>query len=196
MGLDFITDCSNLHLTSIPTLIPSNTTRLLLSGNEFETIFNNSFKNLHALIFLDLNNCKTSRLEKFAFVGLHNLRVLLLNNEQKSGWDDLVVDSEISLPFQQTLKELDIAGNKICSPGTYYLSSFVTRISSLTSLKLNLCPGISLDNKFSNLKILEILTFIVDGYGENLLPNGMFTALKAVLYIIDTDRFSFGGQQR
>ncbi len=61
MGPDFITDCSNLHLTSIPKLIPPNTTRLLLSGNEFETIFNNSFKNLHALTFLDLNNCKTSK---------------------------------------------------------------------------------------------------------------------------------------
>ena len=176
-----MTDCSNLKLTSIPELIPTNTTKLLLSGNEFKTIYNNSFNNLHSLIFLDLNNCKTTKLDKLAFSGLLHLHVLLLNNEQWSGWDNLVVDSEISLPFNNTLKELDIAGNKICSPGTYYLSSFITRMPSLISLKLNLCPGVSLNNRFSNLQMLETLTLILDDIGENFLPNDMFTPLKGLV---------------
>ncbi len=120
-------------------------------------------------------------METFAFSGLSKLQTLLLTNANHY-WDSLEIDSEINLPFTNTLHELDIAGCIKCYEENNYLADFVTRIFSLKSLTMSLCSGKSLDKKFSNLKNLHNITILItDMIFKKNFPNDMFLPLNGTI---------------
>ncbi len=110
---------------------------------------------------------------------MSSLQTLILN-DLTSISVPLEIDDEISLPFHNTLQELDIAGT-CCSQEVNYLSHFVTRILSLKSLKINICTDVPLDDKFSYLNNLQSITIDIQEWAGNFIPNEMFTPIKWVI---------------
>ena len=66
----FLTDCSDAELTSVPDNIPPNTAHLDLNNNTFNQLRNNSFKRLVKLQWLDVSSCQIYKMEVHAFLGL------------------------------------------------------------------------------------------------------------------------------
>ena len=56
--------------------------RFLLNNNTFYQLRNNSFENLTKLQWLDVSNCHIYKMEAHAFLGLQNLQILILQNNQ------------------------------------------------------------------------------------------------------------------
>ena len=108
----FLTDCSNVELSSVPDNIPLNTTHLLLSNNKFYQLRNNSFEKLLKLEWLDISNCQIYHIEEHAFFGLKNLQNLSLrdinlnekNNSYAQGVFSMLAEKLISLDIRGNLK--------------------------------------------------------------------------------------------
>ena len=106
----FLTNCSNVELTSVPDSIPPNTTHLLLNNNIFYQLRNNSFENLTKLQWLDVSNCYIYKMEAHAFQGLQNLQILILQNNQLNEKNNLYAQGVFSV-LAETLKFFDISKN-------------------------------------------------------------------------------------
>ena len=176
----FMTNCSNAGLTSIPKNISSLTHYLLLVGNDFEMIKNNSFPNLVNLVWLDLSNSQIYRIESGAFLKLQTLGVLLLRDnhlcEKRNSYAEGVFDI-----LGKELKILDIRGNlKNVSPKMRsYPGKALSALQSLDILKLDCVWGRNLSEEFQNLTNLKELDFSY-GTEAEYLPNDMFDSVSNI----------------
>ncbi|CAC5374760.1 unnamed protein product [Mytilus coruscus] len=82
---NLLIDCSNRHLNRIPKF-PPTVDILNLHNNSLENIPDKAFENLHELLELDISSNKLTIIRIDAFVGLQNLKRLILeDNRLKDG---------------------------------------------------------------------------------------------------------------
>ena len=176
----FMTNCSYAGLTSIPTNISSLTSYLMLVGNNFKTIKNNSFANLVHLTWLDLSNSQIYHIESDAFLELQMLGVLLLKDnylcEKNNSYAEGVFDA-----LGKGLKLLDIRGNlkTISLEMRSYPGKAFKVLRSLHILKLDCVWGRKLSKEFQNLINLKELDFSYGTEAEGL-PIDMFDSVSNV----------------
>ena len=174
---DFLTNCTNAGLTSIPNNIPIKTTHLVLCGNNLNTIKNNSFINLTNLKILDLTNNHIYQLESKAFLNLENLTNLLLKDNHlnvKRGSYSL----DVFNPLGNQLKVLDIRGNlKVYSvEDKEYPGLVLAPLTSLEKLRLDCISNKSLTSDFANLFSLKELDF--SNTKAPIVANRMFHSVR------------------
>ena len=172
----FLTDCSNAQLTSVPDNIPLNTTHLLLSNNKFYQLRNNSFEKIIKLKWLDLSNCQICQMEALAFLGLQNLKILFLNdnhlNEKNFSYPQGVFST-----LAENLTFLDISGNLKNKYPVSYPGEALSVLNALETLRLDCISGLKLDREFANLTNLKVLDFS-GGIQAHYLPNDIFSSIS------------------
>ena len=109
---NFIVDCSNTGLKSVPTGIPTCTTHLYLNNNDIDVLRNNSFAHsqggLPNIMTLSIRSNGMNRVEIKALEGLNNLNELVLYNSLK--FTDSYPES-VFAPISQSLEVLGIRQN-------------------------------------------------------------------------------------
>ena len=176
----FMTNCSYAGLTTIPTNISSLTSYMMLVGNNFKTIKNNSFSNLLNLTWLDLSNSQIYHIESDAFLELQILGVLLLKDnhlcEKNNSYAEGVFDA-----LGKELKLLDIRGNlkNISLEVRSYPGKALNVLHFLEVLRLDCIYGQKLSKEFQNLTNLKELDFSY-GTEAEILPVDMFDSVSNV----------------
>ena len=176
----FMTNCSYAGLTSVPKNISSLTKYLILVGNDFGTIKNNSFSKLSNLTWLDLSNSQIYHMESDAFLKLQDLKVLSLKDnhlcEKNSSYAEGVFN-----PLAKELKFLDISGNlqDISQEKLSYPGKTLNVLDSLAFLRLDCISGQRLNKEFQNLTNLKVLDFS-HGTEAEYLPPDMFDSISNV----------------
>ena len=174
-------NCSNSNMTRVP-LFPSSVLSVNLQNNLIETIQNNAFENLKNLTELDLSgNCMTY-LEPGAFIGLHNLQILVMENNRLnyhlSSFPEGLFQPLTSLAYLNvkfninffvdcekfpdevisdltSLKSLEVDACTNSKQLEVFGKGFST-LANLTKLKTGRCGLFYLNNNtFSNLRYLE-----------------------------------------
>ena len=173
---EFLTNCSNAELTSVPDNIPLNTTHFLLSNNKFYQLRNNSFEKLVKLEWLDLSNCQIYQMEALAFLGLQNLKTLSLKNNHLNEKNNSY-PQDIFSNLAENLKYLDISGNLKNKYPMSYPSEALSVLNAIQILRLDCISGIKLDKKFENLTNLKELDFS-NGIRADYLPDDMFSSIS------------------
>ena len=174
-----MTNCSNAGLTSIPKTISSLASYLLLTGNNFSKIKNNSFSNLVNLVWLDLSSSHIYHIESDPFLQLVNLKVVFLKDnhlcQKNNSYAEGVFNSLRKLKF------LDISGNLKNIPPTIrtYPGNALKALRSLEVLRLDCIYGQKLSKEFQNLTHLKELDFSY-GTEAEYLPDDMFDSVSKV----------------
>ena len=172
----FLTDCSNAELTSVPDNIPINTTHLLLNNNTFYHLRNNSFENLVKLEWLDASNCQIYQMEAHAFLGLQNLKILVLKdnhlNKKKFSYPQGIFST-----LAENLTFLDISGNLKIKYPMSYPGEALGVLNALETLRLDCISGLKLDREFANLTNLKELDFS-GGIQAHYLPDDIFSSIS------------------
>ena len=175
-----MSNCSYAGLTSIPKNISSLTTYLILVGNNFITIKNNSFSKLSNLTWLDLSNSQIYHIESDSFLKLQMLKVLSLKDnhlcEKNNSYPEGVFD-----PVAYQLQVLDISGNlqNVSQENLSYPGKTLNVLHSLAILKLDCISGQRLNEEFQNLTNLKELDFS-HGIEAKYLPDDMFDSVSNV----------------
>ncbi|XP_063409948.1 toll-like receptor 4 [Mytilus trossulus] len=173
-------DCSKSGKISVPA-VPTNVYTFNVSNNIILLIRNGTFKNLAQLVTLDLSSNRLQTIEPDAFIGLHSLKQLILQNN-KLRYHQTVFPANIfrplvslqslnvqnnSLKYDQTFPD-DIIADLVTLESLYVDAIFVTRVLSfgkgysrlqnLTKLFLGNCYLTEIDkNTFVNVPYLEHL---------------------------------------
>ena len=176
----FMTNCSYAGLTTIPKTISNLTSYLLLIGNNFSTIKNNSFSNLVNLVWLHLSNSQIYHTEPDAFLELQTLGVLLLNENHLCEKNNSYAEGVFN-PLAKELKLLDISGNLkyFSSDMRSYPGKALNVLQSLEVLRLDCISGQRFSNEFQNLTNLKELDFSY-GLQADYLPNDMFSYISNI----------------
>ncbi|CAG2235010.1 unnamed protein product [Mytilus edulis] len=161
---DTTVDCSETGLDEIPQNISSNTTILLLGGNNLTTVKPNALSGLSSLIELSLKDNKLVTLPESLFSNNTKLVTLDLQNNQL-----------VSLPGKffsnnKNLERLYIGSNNL----VYLPKDLLVSNTNLESLYLGSNKLVSLpEDLFSNNTKLEILS--LESNKLVSLPEGLFT---------------------
>ena len=140
----FLTNCSNAELTSVPDNIPPNTTHLILNNNTFYQLRNNSFEKLVKLQWLDVSNCQIYQIEQFAFLGLKNLQTLSLKDNHLNEKKNSYIPGVFSM-LAEKLTFLDISNNLDVKYSISYPGEALSVLNSLETLRLDCISGLELD---------------------------------------------------
>ncbi|KAK6195298.1 hypothetical protein SNE40_000758 [Patella caerulea] len=152
-------NCSHIKTSRVPEDLPDNTTTLDLTFNNIKTLYNNDFKYLTQLRYLDVSFNPIDTLQEFSFHGLDSLLVLEFNGHNLN-YTDISMPLEVFTPLQ-SLTNLSLRS---------YISRFPNRhfiipdrvIGSLTKLtRLNIDMSSDFHSGFSNLT--ELKELIVGG---------------------------------
>ena len=175
-----MTNCSYAGLTSVPRTISSLTSYLVLNGNNFNTIKNNSFSNLVNLIWLDLSNSCIYHIESNVFLKLQALQVLSLKDNYLCEKNNSYAEGVFN-PLAKELKVLDISGNlkNISLKNQSYPGEALNVLHSLAILRLDCISGQKLSKEFQNLTNLKELDFSHGTQAEDL-PDDMFDSVSNV----------------
>ena len=171
----FLTDCSDAELTSVPDDIPPNTTHLDLNNNTFNQLRNNSFKRLVKLQWLDVSSCQIYKMEVHAFLGLRNLQTLSLKDNHLNEENNSYTQGVFSV-LAETLTFLDISKNLDDKYSMSYPGEALC-VNSLETLRLDCISGLELDRGFENLTNLTELDFS-GGIQADYLPDDMFSSIS------------------
>ena len=125
-------NCTHANLSSLPTHLPSNATRLLLAQNAIVRLAPRAIDELGLLVSLDLSRNGLSYIEKDAFCGLFALRTLRLSHNaiqillgvefgaDLGALEELRIDynriqfvSNRTFAFLRSLRLLDLSGNML-----------------------------------------------------------------------------------
>ncbi|CAC5365381.1 unnamed protein product [Mytilus coruscus] len=208
-------DCSNSGKFSVPT-VPTNVYTLNVSHNDILRIRNGTFKNLFQLITLDLSWNHIKTLEPEAFIDLHSLKQLILQNNLLR-YDNAVFPTNIFRPVvslqsfnvqrnsrknEHTFPD-DIISNILTLESFYVDAIFVSRVLSfgkgysrlqkLTKLFLGHCLLTKIDkNTFVNVPYLEHLQIsrcTIRVYN----PSALQSLLRMKILDLSNNDLDFGG---
>ncbi|XP_060074946.1 toll-like receptor 4 [Ylistrum balloti] len=152
-------NCSERHLTQIPVL--SNQTEVLdLSGNNFTTLTNSSFKHLPQLETLNISRCHVHHLDGQVFASLGYLHHLSLSQNMIN----ILHERFQHLRFHNNpfLKHLDLSFNTratLKQIDSVYPDQVFASLSSVEDLILDLLPNPVFGEGFSNMTNVRSLIF-------------------------------------
>ena len=140
-------DCSGRGLTTVPQTLPTNTTHLDISLNNFTSIISSQFSYMKQLIFVDITNSRIDYFSETAFDGLASLQELcLINNPGISSMDENVFRS------CSRLKRLSISG--YVSDARMFVGLDQLEYLALTTTSMNI------PHELVQLPSLKYLTFV------------------------------------
>ncbi|CAC5361298.1 unnamed protein product [Mytilus coruscus] len=160
-------DCSSRRLTFIPTDCPSNTTDLFLMKNNLNGLGKAIFTKYTQLIYLDMNSCNLSAIDKLAFEKLTHLTELsLFDNPMKTfQWN-------IFAPLDE-LQVLHISHDLL---STYPRDSR----SDVLNLTKVFTYGGPTNGSFAEIfSVMQNLKYFNSDCKHNILHNCMFSAFKS-----------------
>ena len=115
-------------------------------------------------------------MEAHAFLGLQNLQILILQNNQLNEKNNSYTQSVFSV-LAETLKFLDISKNLDVKYNVSYPGEALSVLNSLETLRLDCISGLKLDRGFENLTNLKELDFL-SGIHADHLPDNMFSSIS------------------
>ena len=127
--------CSGLISVPSPQQIPvdcGNVTELILRNNPITEVKNNEFKPFVNLHLLDMSNTKLENCQNGSFLGLSELRSLILSNITPAAY--LAFESDTFRPMT-SLKVIDISSSVVHRPSVFH--SLCSIVSDLEHLNLN-----------------------------------------------------------
>ena len=178
---NFIVDCSNTGVKSVPKGIPSRATHLYLNNNEINILRNNSFTHsdteLPNLVKLSIRSNAMSRMEIKALEGIRNLKELDLYNNSLELGDSF--PRSVFVLISQSLEVLEIRRNLLGNISQMNYPVSVGELVSLKELRMDCLSYKSLPIEYEKLKNLTILAF-TDGRkdGPLILRDDMFEAVS------------------
>ena len=127
--------CSGLISVPSPQQIPvdcGNVTELILRNNPITEVKNNAFMPFVNLHLLDMSNTKLEKCQNGSFLGLSELRSLILSNITPAAY--LAFESDTFRPMT-SLKMIDISSSVVHRPSVFH--SLCSIVSDLEHLNLN-----------------------------------------------------------
>ncbi|KAK6195288.1 hypothetical protein SNE40_000749 [Patella caerulea] len=149
-------NCSHIKTSRVPEDLPDNTTTLDLTFNNIKTLYNNDFKYLTQLRYLDVSFNPIDTLQEFSFHGLDSLLVLEFNGHNLN-YTDISMPLEVFTPLQ-SLTNLRLRSDMARFPNRQFIIPDRV-VGSLTKLtQLNIDMNSDFHSGFSNLtKLKELL---------------------------------------
>ena len=129
-------DYSNKNLTSVPQIIPSFVTYLVLSHNLLTEIKYGDFNRMINLTYLDISNNRINMLNKMSFKGLTRLKVLNISSNLLR--DNGSIPGGLFQPLSLSLLELDLRYNLMYKK---YPDESIEDLISLRTLNLDCVNG-------------------------------------------------------
>ena len=177
---NYIVDCSNTGVKSVPEGIPIRTTHLYLNNNGIKILHNNSFvlskSGLPNLVTLSIRSNAMSKVEIKALKGLLHLRELdLYNNSLKC------IDSypeSIFVPISQSLEVLDIRRNLLEDVTEMDYPISVRELVGLKELRIDCIRNKSLPTEYGKLRNLTKLSFTGGSKKVGFIRDDMFKAVS------------------
>lgn len=143
-----VVNCQQGSFTSIPNTFPSYTATLILRGNIFRTLLEDSFIGLSNLVSLDLTSCEIGTINPRAFNGLDNLHIL---NLQLNHLSTLPPGAFAGLT---KLRELNLERNKLqILPGGVLSDTQVLKVLDVNDNRITQIH----DDAFSDSSVLSAL---------------------------------------
>ena len=185
---NFIVDCSNIGVKSVPIGIPSGTTHLYLNNNGISVLRNNSFAHsqgeLPNLVTLNIRSNTMSTVEIKALEGLHKLKELdLYNNCLKL---ESSFPKSVFVPISQSLEVLDIRMNLLGDINQVDYPVSVGELVGLKELRIDCLRNKFLPVEYDKLKKITKISFTDGRKAVGFVGDGMFQAVSD-LNITDID---------
>ena len=176
----YVVDCSNSGLYSVPQNIPKETTHLYLDNNNLNYLQKNSFPVQYLrLEVLSIRNNKLKKLSSGSFENLRNLKQLFLYNNSLQYKYSL--QKSLFIPLRTTMKILDIRMN-IPSHG-FRFSGYpisVAELHNLEELRMDIVRDKLLPQEYSNMSMLQKLIFAGGRSNVISLDDNVFNALSTL----------------
>ena len=173
----FTVDCSNTGLISVPQSTPSNTTDLCLDNNQIDVLVIDKIK-LPKLQILSLKNNELQRINKKAFQGMNNLKMLDLSGNNLKTQEALPIS--VFLAIGQSLKLLDIRRNLLGEVSETDYPVSVGELTSLEELRIDFIPNKSLPKEYGKLTNLTKLSFAGGRKEAGLIKDSMFREISSL----------------
>ncbi|XP_050390027.2 toll-like receptor 4 [Patella vulgata] len=159
----FHANCSHIKTSRVPEDLPDNTTTLDLTFNNIKTLYNNDFKYLTQLRYLDVSFNPIDTLQEFSFHGLGSLLVLEFNGHNLN-YTEMSMPLEVFTPLK-SLTNLSLRSDISRFPNRQFIIPDRV-VGSLTKLKqLNIDMSSDFHSGFSNLT--ELKELIVGGFWKH-----------------------------
>ncbi|KAK6195292.1 hypothetical protein SNE40_000753 [Patella caerulea] len=148
-------NCSRIKTSRVPEDLPDNTTTLDLTFNNIKTLYNNDFKYLTQLRYLDLSFNPIDALQEFSFHGLDSLLVLEFNGHNLN-YTDISMPLEVFTPLR-SLTNLSLRSDISRFPNREFIipDRIVGSLIQLTQLNIDMSSDFH--SGFSNLTKLKEL---------------------------------------
>ena len=175
----YVVDCSNSGLDSIPKNIPKETTHLYLDNNHLKYLQKSSFpKQYPRLKVLSIRNNELKKVSSGLFNNIRNLKQLFLYNNSLQYKYSL--PKSLFLPLRTTTKILDIRMN-IRSHDLKFLGypKSLAELHNLEELRMDLVRYKPLPQEYSNMRMLQKLIFM-GGRSNVISLNDTFDALSSL----------------
>ena len=176
----YVVDCSNSGLYSVPQNIPKEATHLYFDNNNLNYLQRNSFPVQYLrLEVLSIRNNKLKKLSSGSFENLCNLKQLFLYNNSLQYKDSL--PKSLFIPLRTTMKILDIRMN-IPSHGLRFLGypKSVAELHNLEELRMDIVRNRTLSQEYSNMSMLQKLIFAGGSSNVTYLDDNAFNAMSTL----------------
>ena len=173
----YIVDCSNSGLDSVPKSLPRETTHLYLDNNNLSYLQRNSFSTHYSrLEVLSIRNNKLEKVNSGSFENLDNLKQLFLyNNSLQYSYS---FPKSLFIPLRSSVEILDIRMNIGLKFLGYPIS--VAELYSLEELRMDIIRDQPLPQEYSNMSKLHKLIFMGGRSNVVFLNDNTFEALSTL----------------